>query len=109
MIISAPNNMLWIKIEKWEFMIIPLNPDGYVRYTLDNGMDTGYPYPPKKYHGYIIISITVPADTKFNHTHIQWIVIHGYLPVPIVIPNPTAELMPAFIISTFSLLSQESA
>jgi hypothetical protein len=52
-------------------MIIPLNPDGYVRYTLDNGMDTGYPYPPKKYHGYIIISITVPADTKFNHTHIQ--------------------------------------
>jgi hypothetical protein len=53
------------------------------------GMDTGYPYPRKNIHEYLIISITVPADIKFHQTHIQWIIIRGYLPipVPIAIPN----------------------
>jgi hypothetical protein len=53
-------------------------------------MDTGYPYLQKIIDGYLIISITVPTDTKFHHTHIQWIIIQGYLPihVPIAIPSP---------------------
>jgi hypothetical protein len=55
------------------------------------GMDTGYLYPQKNIRGYLIISITVPADTKFHHTHIQWIIIRCYLliSVPIATPNYT--------------------
>ena len=52
------------------------------------GMDTGYPYPRKNIRGYLIISITVPADIKFHHTHIQWIIIRGYLPIPVPIAIP---------------------
>jgi hypothetical protein len=37
---------------------------------------------------YLIISITVPIDNKFHHTHIQWIIIRGYLPIPIPIAIP---------------------
>jgi hypothetical protein len=55
----------------------------------DIHMDTRYPYPRKNIRGHLIISIIVPADIKFHHTHIQWIIIHGYLaiPIPIAIPN----------------------
>ena len=52
-------------------------------------MDTGYPYPRKNIRGYLIISITVPADTKFHHTHIQSIIIRGYIPIPIPIAIPS--------------------
>jgi hypothetical protein len=52
------------------------------------GMDTGYPYLRKNIRGYLIISITVLADTKFHHTHIQWIIIRGYLPIPVPIVIP---------------------
>jgi hypothetical protein len=34
------------------------------------GMDTGYLYTQKNIRGYLIISILVPADNKFYHTHI---------------------------------------
>jgi hypothetical protein len=79
-----------------------LNPDGSnVRYPLGNGHGYWISIPTKKYiRGYLIISITIPADTKFNHTHIQWIIIHGYLPiiVPIAIhrpqPRPREESRP---------------
>jgi hypothetical protein len=54
------------------------------------GMDIGYPYPRKNIHGYLIIFIIVPADTKFHHTHIQWIIIHGYLPIPVPIAISSA-------------------
>jgi hypothetical protein len=54
-------------------------------------MDIGYPYPQKNICGYLIISITVPADTEFNHTHIQWIIIRGYLPIPVPIAIPSWE------------------
>jgi hypothetical protein len=54
------------------------------------GMDTGYPYPRKNIRGYLIISITVPADIKFHHTHIQWIIIRGYLPIPVPIAIPSS-------------------
>jgi hypothetical protein len=49
------------------------------------GMDTRE----KNIRGYLIISITVPTDIKLHHTHIQWIIIRGYLPilVPIAIPS----------------------
>jgi hypothetical protein len=60
------------------------------------GMDTGYQVRildihtrEKNIRGYLIISITVPADIKFNHTHIQWIIIRGYLPIPVPIAIPT--------------------
>jgi hypothetical protein len=59
------------------------------------GMDTGYPYPRKNIHGYFTISITVPADTKFHHTHIQWIIIRGYLPIPVSIAIPSLVLSSA--------------
>jgi hypothetical protein len=55
------------------------------------GMDTGYPYPRKNIRGYLIISITVPADSEFHHTYIQWIIICGYLPIPIPIAIPTSD------------------
>jgi hypothetical protein len=58
------------------------------------GMDTGYPYPRKNIRGYLIISITVPADIKFHHTHIQWIIIRGYLPIPVPIAIPTNHPTP---------------
>jgi hypothetical protein len=60
------------------------------------GMDTGYwvwildiHTREKNIHRYLIISITVPADIKFHHTHIQWIIIRGYLPIPVPIAIPT--------------------
>jgi hypothetical protein len=56
------------------------------------GMDTGYPYPRKNIHRYIIISITIPADIKFHHTHIQWIIIHGYLPILVLIAIPRTRV-----------------
>jgi hypothetical protein len=52
-------------------------------------MDIEYPYPRKIIREYLIISITVPVDIKFHHTHIQWIIIRGYLPIPISIAIPT--------------------
>jgi hypothetical protein len=55
------------------------------------GMDTGFPYSRKNIRGYLIISITVPTDIKFHHTHIQWIIICGYLPTPILIAIPTQD------------------
>jgi hypothetical protein len=57
------------------------------------GIDTGYPYPRKNIRGYLIISLTVSANNEFNHTYIQWIIIRGYLPipVPIAIPNPRGQ------------------
>jgi hypothetical protein len=68
-----------------------LNPDGpHFRYPLGNEYGYWMSIPAKKnIHGYLIISITVPVDTKFHHIHIQWIIIHSYLPipVPIAIPN----------------------
>jgi hypothetical protein len=39
--------------------------------------------------GYLIISITVPVDTKFHHIHIKWIIIRGYLPILVLIAIPT--------------------
>lgn len=42
--------------------------------------------------GYLIISITVPADTKFHYTHIQWIIIHG-LPISVLISIPSRDWM----------------
>jgi hypothetical protein len=61
-------------------------------------MDTGYPYPRKNIRGYLIISITVPADIKFHHTNIQWIIIRGYLPitVPIAILRHREEFLARF-------------
>jgi hypothetical protein len=58
-------------------------------------MDTGYPYPRKNIRGYLIISITVPADIKFQHTHIQWIIIRGYLPIPVPIAIPMCRGRPS--------------
>jgi hypothetical protein len=55
------------------------------------GMDTGYLYPRKNIRGYLIISITIPADIKFHHTHIQWIIIHSYLPIPVPIAIPKCQ------------------
>jgi hypothetical protein len=53
------------------------------------GMDTGYHTREKIIHIYLIISITVPVDNKFHHTHIQWIIIRDYLPIPVPIAIPT--------------------
>jgi hypothetical protein len=47
----------------------------------------------KNIHGYFIISITVPAGTKFYHTHIQWIITRSYLPIPVPIAIPTPDRM----------------
>jgi hypothetical protein len=58
------------------------------------GMDTGYPYPRKNIRGYLIISITVPTDTNFHHTHIKWIIIRGYLPIPVPIAIPISGIRP---------------
>jgi hypothetical protein len=53
------------------------------------GMDTGYQYPRKNIRGYLIISIIIPADIKLHHTHIQWIIIRGYL--LITVPVATGQ------------------
>jgi hypothetical protein len=51
-------------------------------------MDTGYPYPRKKYTRIPYYIHNCTADTKFHHTHIQWIIIRGYLPIPVHIAIP---------------------
>jgi hypothetical protein len=64
------------------------------------GMDTG---PQKNIRGYLLISITVPADIKFHHTHIRWIIIRSYLPIPVPIAISSGffgslSLMPTHIL-----------
>lgn len=53
------------------------------------GMDARYPYLQIFFCGYLIISIPVPVDSKFHHTHSQQKNIYDYLPIliPIAIPN----------------------
>jgi hypothetical protein len=63
-----------------------LNPvDPHVRYPLGNVYGYWISIPTKNIHGYLFIYITVPADTKFYHTHIQWIIIRDYLSIPVPI------------------------
>jgi hypothetical protein len=38
--------------------------------------------------GYLIIFVFVPMDSKFYRTYVQWIFIHGYLPIHISITIP---------------------
>jgi hypothetical protein len=59
---------------------------------LGNGYGYWISIPAKKnIRGYLIISITIPADIKFHHTHIQWIIIRGYLPIPVPIAIPIGD------------------
>jgi hypothetical protein len=67
-----------------------INLDGpHVRYPLGNGYGYWISIPAKKYLWIPYYIHNVPADIKFHHTHIQWIIIRGYLPIPVPIAIPS--------------------